>query len=69
MIHLHLTANVARVLRNTGTCEKSIRYKQMCMYLVLDQLLRTTECMMTDKLIPTLRKYKMLIFFEIDNLN
>lgn len=33
----------------TGTCEKSIRYKQMCMYLVLDQLLRTTECMMTDR--------------------
>ena len=49
MIHLHLTTNVARVLRKTGTCEKSIRYKQMCMYLVLDQLLRTTECMITDR--------------------
>ena len=62
MIHLHLTKNVARVLRNTSTCEKSIRYKQMCMYLVLDQLLHTTECMMTDRQTYSYTK-------EIENAN
>ena len=43
----------------------------MCMYLVLDQLLRTTECMMTDRKTYSYTKEieNANFLFKIDNLN